>query len=201
MKDKGYKRKGKLFYKIEHSMAFCIEFEIPSQLLYVAFYVLPLYIPHENRNLTYGIRQQFNGVKIRRNAQGKQIADDVCWHEEFLDYADTYIFPWFDRIRNCGDLIAAMENQGKKKTDCSDIHMLKLQYFTFAFCGEYEKALQIAPKYRKLIQTTTWLTDTVKKMLYNELDTVCDLLEGDHEAIVAWFEQTIKNSITSCALH
>ena len=59
-----FKRKRKYFYKILENLVFCVEFEKPGELIYVHYYVVPLYIPHECRSFTYGNRVIVNSNHI-----------------------------------------------------------------------------------------------------------------------------------------
>ena len=61
-KEHGYQQKGNTFFKIENGLAFCILFERPTAIIYVHYYVLPLYIPTDNHYLTYGDRLESHSI-------------------------------------------------------------------------------------------------------------------------------------------
>ena len=201
LQSKGYVRKGKLLYKVSGDLAYCLEFEIPGQMVYALAYILPLYIPHENRSYTYGIRVTLNGVRAFRDAEStKLMVDNAHWWKEFLALANRRFFPWMDRITAPRKLVCAVSCKWRSPICCPEIQKLRLRFFTLAFCGKYKAALGLASRYRKVIRKTSWLISSVRENLERELDELSTLLQTEPEAVAPWFERTMENTAHACSV-
>mgnify|MGYP003297112286 CR=1 FL=1 len=94
MYSNGFIAVSKCFYRIEADIAFCVELCMPSELLYVNFYLIPLYMPCKNRYYTYGNRLNNLDIKalpiIKKNANNDQIEQ---WCISFYDVLEMVVFP------------------------------------------------------------------------------------------------------------
>ena len=94
----GFKRGGRLIYKITNELCFCFHIQIPSDLVHVHFFILPLYMPSERIHFTYGNRLCYaipSSPKLYKSASEEQIA---IWCDETYEILTQTVLPFFDKI-------------------------------------------------------------------------------------------------------
>lgn len=201
MKKYGFKQKGKLYFAIKNNIAFCLEFEKPSHSIYMAYYVIPLYIPHENRCFTYGARTNLESVFMRGHMYRDQRSpDQKDRSENLVSYIEINVIPFFERFGNILRLIQFAEsNKAEDYMLCNDISRLRLLFMSYAFIGKHNEALKIAMKYRKQLQNANWLTNAAKEQRVKEIEDICYLIKERPEEIPTWYDEVIANSLTACS--
>lgn len=202
MKKNGFKRKGKFYFKIKNDIAFCLEFEKPSQIIYIAYYFIPLYIPHENRCFTYGNRVYLESVlTCEYRDQKKNCSNKVNLYNSLLHYIEITIIPFFDKFSDLSSLIEFTKNDKSNNcTICTSVDSVKLLLFSYSFTGQYNLALDAAKKYRILVHNANWLTNTVKENMLKEVDYITYLIQEKTESLTAWHNQVIADSLKACSL-
>ena len=99
MNEQGYTLSQKCFYKIHNDIAYCLEFDMPGGLVYANFFVMPLYIPCQNRYYTYGNRvnslRRSKLLPLAKNASDDEVND---WCDLLLHYLKKCIFPFFQKL-------------------------------------------------------------------------------------------------------
>lgn len=166
-------RKG-CFYKIDRDIAFCVELENPSGLVYVNCYVIPLYIPTEYRYFTYGTRVNMilPIVKIESN-------DVDLWCNQLIQLLSNSIFPSFEKITSPGAFFEQVSTgQLLKPHNChiSKVHVQRLQLFTALYEQHYTDISSICDKNTSVLMEMTSITPGVKKMYLEEIQCVRNLL-------------------------
>ena len=127
-----FNKKGYLFYYIKDKTAYCVEFE-SLNLIYCRYYILPLYIPTENRYYTYGNRMEsFTKHKITPldpSADDEAYQKWICSVQKALQLK---IFPFFNKVSSADDLISVLAEEKLFKTFfcCSEYHYYKLLAYT-----------------------------------------------------------------------
>lgn len=202
MKKYGFKRKGKLYFTIKNDIAFCLEFEKPGHSIYLAYYVIPLYIPHETRCFTYGTRTNLDSVFMRGNMyQNQHSLDEKDRLQTLVSYIEINVIPFFERF---GNILRLTQFAEADKLDdyilCDDISRLRLLFLSYAFIGKQNEALAITMEYRIALQNANWLTDAVKEQRVKEIEDICYLLKEKPEEISAWYDEVIANSLNACSL-
>lgn len=93
MKANGFAFKKGVFYRIENDMAFCMNLEMPTGTVYSNCFVLPLYVPTEFCNMTYGTRLTV-GAAERDGGAGNAAGLAGEW----MSILSNDIFPCFQTI-------------------------------------------------------------------------------------------------------
>jgi len=202
MKKYGFKQKGKLYFVIKNDIAFCLELEKPGRSIYLAHYVIPLYIPHESRCFTYGMRTNLDSVFMHGNMHcNKHSLDMKDPLEKLVSYIEINVFPFFERFGNISRLTQFAEaNKLGDYILCDDISRLRLLFLSYAFIGKHNEALEITTEYRIALQNANWLIDKVIEQRIKEIDDVCYLLKEKPEEISVWYDEVIANSLNACSL-
>ena len=193
-----FKRKRKYFYKILENLVFCVEFEKPGELIYVHYYVVPLYIPHECRSFTYGNRVIVNSnhivFKPTREVDDGDIIECIS---RIQGYIQMTVLPLFDAVSTPRKLVDAVTNNVDNMFFCTDIDVLRLQLFTYAFLGEYKNFWEIGRKYRRLLQGCTFLSNPVIEKYSSEIEKLQFMVHAGTMTLSKWFDETIHNTLTS----
>ena len=107
MKNHDYQFSKKCFYRIQNDIAYCIQFDMPSSLIYETFFVMPLYIPCEYRYYTYGKRISALPL-LPRDASDKEIEK---WCKALCEELENRVFPSFLRAATSEQLVDAVEEK------------------------------------------------------------------------------------------
>lgn len=90
MRANGFAFKKSIFCRIENDMAFCMNLEMPTGMVYSNCFVLPLYVPTEFCYMTYGTRLTV-GAAERDGGAGN--AAELAG--EWMSILSNDIFPCF----------------------------------------------------------------------------------------------------------
>jgi hypothetical protein len=202
MNEQGYTFSKKCFYKIHNDIAFCLAFDIPGGLVYATFFVMPLYIPCQNRYYTYGNRVS----SLRRSKLlplSKSASDDElnAWCELLLHYVEKFIFPFFQKIDTPEKLVNVIENRkyisGHYFT-CPTVELWRLQLFSYLYIADFDNLYFLAEKYPFIIEGSTFLTETVRNFYLEENDAIAQLAQKGLQKARAFCTQTIEDTIRNC---
>lgn len=197
MKGYSFKRKGRFFYKLLEDLVFCVEFEKPGEIIYMNYYVVPLYMPHEFRCFTYGNRVVVSsdciGAKPEQEVNEGEITECVS---QIQGYMETIVLPLFEAVSTPRKLVEAVSKNVRNTFFCTDIDALRIHLFTYAYLGEYKKFMKIEKKYRCVLRDCDFLTDAVKEMYWKEIETIQAALQVGETSLSNWFDETIRNTLT-----
>lgn len=189
LKTKNYTQKGRLFYVIQNNIAYCIEFERPAQQVYLAYYVLPLYIPFETRCFTYGRRMPF-GISADN-------AEMLC--KELYKCFDKIVFPFFKKASSPEKLINLCKtNIGRNRFDCTKVDKMRLLYLTYAFLGGEDKTGNLKKRYCQAITEAKYYTDSVKEKLLDEVKMMDGVFDMDPKSVITCYDQVIHQTFRKC---
>ena len=194
LKSKGFRNKGRLFYLIQNDIAYCIELEQPTGLIYLAFYILPLYIPFENRCFTYGSR-----IAIGNSQTFEKFDNSKALLDAFSRLFDTTIFPFFQKTSSPRKLIELYENHiGDNIFVCAPVDKKRLYYHTYAFLRNAHKTSDLAKQYRFALNNATHYTAAAKDKYYREIESVYSLSKLEGCAIDSHYAQLIQQTLEKC---
>ncbi len=194
MKQYGFSLTQKCFYRIENDLAYCVEIEKPSALVYVTCYIIPLYIPTEHRYYTYGTRMTDKLLTVNANT-------DVVeqWCERLKKNLQNRVFPVFDKIQSpCSFEKVIEEELLFKKCDfhVSEVDTYRLRLFTSFYKADKSSIPRLCDEYAFTLLSATYLTVEAKEKLFNEIEeirnTVVDT-QKSNEIITYIIEETKKN--------
>lgn len=189
LKEYGFKKKGKLFYHLEKNLSFCIEFEFIGSNIYLAHYIIPLYIPHDCRAFTYG-----NRVPVRSVSDPQELSNQI------IRYLDSKVIPIFKKKFDCESLVEMVLRRFFKSDFFFTPHMFKMRlaFFTYAYCGNREKAFKFAQQYDASISAATWMIDSTKDLYRKEIADIIELLSNDAKETEKWFTEVIDKTKKTC---
>lgn len=174
MKLNGFNCRKRCFYKIDGDIALCVELEIPSGLAYVNCYVIPLYIPAENRYYTYGTR-----VNMILPIVGTDINDVNLWCNQLMQLLSDSIFPSFEKITSPSTFFEQV-NTGQllRPHNChiSKVHIQRLQLFTTLYEKKYTDIPMICDSNTSALMKMTSITPGVKNKYLEEIQCVRNLI-------------------------
>lgn len=180
-----FKRLKNCFYFVANNLAFCVEFEKPSGLFYLHYYIIPLYIPHKNRCFTYG-----NRIAV-------SCTDNTECVEQIKNCLQNSIFSMFETISTPYKLVDALLNYEENLFFCTDIDILRLQFFTYAFINDQKKCIFIEKKYRRILLDSEYLHDTIKQKYLDEINVIRLMANKGANELLKWFQETILNTLTT----
>ncbi len=202
MNEYGYTFSKKCFYKIQNDMAYCLQFDMPSGLVYATFFVMPLYIPSQNRYYTYGNRiSSLHHSKLL--PLSKSASDDELnvWRELLCYYLEKFVFPFFQEISTPSKLVKVIE---KKKYlagpffFCPPVQVSRLLLFSYLYTEDFEKLHLLTKKYPHIIQDSTFFTEAVRNFYLEENEVIAQLAQKDIQEARAFCSQTIEDTIRNC---
>lgn len=132
----GFERNGRLFYRIKNDLCFCIHIQMPSDLVHVHFFVMPLYIPSEHIYFTYGRRLCYavpTSPKLYKSASDEEIE---IWCNETYQILSKEVLPFFHEIDSPKKLSRFLNRPRiipHKFFFCENIHIRILKLYTYAY--------------------------------------------------------------------
>ena len=192
----GFKLCGKVYYKIIHNIAFCLEFEIPGGL-YVLCYPLPFYMPNNVRSYQYGVRLAASPYKelpfLDKTAGEDQI---VNWCQVLSEYLLQNIFPYFEDV---SEPIALAEffkkKKNRRKICCTDLGADRLLLFTYLFLEDKKNFEKVVNRYRNNLKNCSYLMPNIIKELEKEAERISCLMKESHEQIEIFFSSVVEENI------
>lgn len=183
-------------------MAFCLEFDIPSEWLYATFFVMPLYIPCQNRYYDYGNRLS-SLHRSKLSPLSKSAPDDELnvYCELLCYYLEKFVFPFFQKISTPSKLVKVIE---KKKYlagpffSCPPVQVSRLQLFSYLYTEDFKKISLLTKKYPHIIQDSTIFTEAVRNCYLKENEAIAQLAQKDVQEVRAFCAQTIEDTILNC---
>lgn len=187
MKNRGFSYSGRSrYYYVANDIAFCISLETPGGITYVTAYVMPLYIPCEFRYLTYGNRlNHIKDIKLPLLNKDSDEHTMDAWCKLFCYSIDQYIIPFFKTIETADKLLAFSEDYRFSPDSyiaCNKLDILRLSMFTCLFVGDFANTAFVIARYREALGSTSYLSDRVRQMYFDEIDMVASLMQENSSA-------------------
>ena len=182
MEAKGFVQCGKNYHYVSNNIAYCVAFDAPGGLLYVTAYIMPLYIPCENRYYTYGRRlSELRGCAIPSLTKDDNAALVDQWCENLCRCLEDVVIPQFHRIGTPDDLAYHADNNTTPSGwffPCPPVFVERLKTHTYLYLKDYSKTAVALRNYRELLENCTFLTVVVRNKYIEEINTVELLLDG-----------------------
>ena len=202
MNKQGYNFSKKCFYKIHNDIAYCIAFDMPSGLVYATFFVMPLYIPAQNRYYTYGNR--VSSLRRSRLLPLSKIASDdelAAWCEHLCNDLEKFVFPFFQEIDTPSKLVNAIVKK-KYVADrfflCPPVQVSRLLLFSYLYIEDFDNLYLLTEKFPICIQESTYLSETVRNSYLKENNTIMQLTQSDIQIARAFCAKTVEDTFRNC---
>ena len=198
MCEQGFSRHGTFFDRIQHNMAFCIEIEATPSAIHMNYYVMPLYLPCENRYVTYGNRTDC----LKSNPAHKPLSRDANtdeiarWCAEGVFLLREVILPFFNSIDTPRKLREFVKS--KKASSCffcPKVYIHRLMSFTDLFLQDSSAGAQSLRAYRHAIRKNDFLTEDVRDRLWQEAETLERLFSAPPKKTAIYFETVVAHSL------
>lgn len=201
MKENGYTFSKKCYYKIQNDMAFCIQFDMPSGLVYATFFVMPLYIPCQNRYYTYGNR--INALSSQLSVLTSSASDNEIakWCVSLCDQLEKIVFPFFQKVSTPLQLVNAIDRKWYSANplfSCPAIHVARLKLFSYLYTEEFESLLVTIKKYPQVLKESSFLAKSVCDLYCEELALVNRLIQASSQERCGFFRKTIEETLHKC---
>ena len=199
MKSKGFTRRGKLYYRIQDNIAYCICFESPSGKAYTWFFVMPLFIPSEYVYLSYGNRLE---NLCRFPSISKDSADEELelWVHYLMHVLEEKVFPYFERIGSASSLLEYIQQEYLYICEyvcTSPCNRGKLETYLSFYLGDREAFIKAAEKYRGAIDHSSFFPQLKNKWL-ERLDELERIIMNDPSQIESYCRGSISFTMQHC---
>lgn len=196
MKNKGFQRKGKCFFRTDNHLAFCIEFDYPGSLLYVTFYIIALYIPSDVRYYTYGNR--LNALPVIHADISEE--EKANWVQSFEEVINAFVLPYFQKVYSPSALADFCCNSRnlQEYMHCPSIQQTRLLLHTYAFLQNRESFSTAEKILRKEIQNCSFLSSAILEKYLAEIDTLKQLFCLSQDAFEAYQRNAIAETTRTC---
>lgn len=201
MKDRGFHSKSKFFYKISNDIAFCVELDYPGSLLYVTFYILPLYLPADRRYYTFGNRLDSHSLKplpvIHADVSEKQ---KVYWVQSFEEAIDEFVLPYFQKISNPAALadVCSTNNGVQSYMNCPPIQKTRLLLHTYAFLQDLEAFIKAEKTMDNEIRLCSFLSSDILAKYQAEIVMLKRMFTLSQEELITYKKNVTSETIESC---
>ena len=196
MKSRGFVLSGKNFYFISNDIAFCVTLEAPGGILYVTAYIMPLYIPCQNRYYTYGTR--LNAACSLPLLQKKDDAETITrWCDMLCKCIDSKIIPYYRKIENPNKLIEHIEHRGDHSLivpAVPPVFMERLKMYTYLYLGNYSRLNTAKICYHGLLSESVFLIDAVRQMYFDEISKIDMLVRESNQGISDFCIEIMNNT-------
>ena len=200
LKSKGFLRSGRNFYYIKNDIAFCIALDAPKELLYVTAYIMPLYIPCDNRYYTYGNRLntlKSSPLPILKMSSDAKITD--AWCETFFQYIEEIIIPFYNDINSPNKLIEYVEQKAHKSSysfgfSSPEVFIERLKMYTHMYLNNFAEAKIAIESYNNLLMASTFLTVAVRQKYLKEIAQIEDSIRDNEQEVLFLCKETIEKT-------
>ena len=174
MKSNGFSFKKGCFYRIESDMAFCVNVEMPTGMVYANCFVLPLYVPADQIYMTYGTRltpgaaSQSDGEDNSAELAGKLasiLAEDI--------------FPQFQTITSPSVFFDQVKHRKLFALYCcriSEVFVQRLRLATAFYERQYFEIPKICSEYAEILERAPYMTSGCKKIYLDEIQLFRDAM-------------------------
>ena len=155
-KEHGFSKKRGTYFKFSSNIAFCISFEKPSDLVYVSFCLLPLYIPTAFLYLTYGDRIGNRYPDRLPQLTGEANEESIItWCKLLQAILLDEIFHFFKEIDTPEKLLNYIEQDPRKAMKslfCGPYFFSELYMYTSLYLHKYDTFSEPASLCRQVLE-------------------------------------------------
>ena len=198
-----YHKNKKCFYNLKNSIAYCVSFECPSNLLYTNFYIIPLYIPTEVHYMTYGNRlESFSDYRIQPLNVSSSDDENSAWVTSVKKVLEQEVFPFFELIDSPNSLATYLINNNRhvieKHLFCTPYQYYKLCAFTnFALLNHDETNVYLNYSLSELAKCS-YYSRSVKERENRMLLDLNQINDLSMDVRKSFLSETITNTIKTC---
>lgn len=199
MKSKCFQLSGRNYFRITNDIAFCISLDAPGGILYVTAYIIPLYIPCDSKYYTYGNR--LNACKdagLPPLQRGVSMEELDSWCDSLIQCISDKILPFFDSINDPYRLVAYVEKKeylSARTFHCPEVFAERLRAYTFFYLCDFSQADIALKLYRRRLEDSVFLTESVRKKYLDEVILIESLLQCGKDEVLKFCYQTIESSL------
>ena len=199
MKTKGFLRKGNMFFYFANDIAFCIGFEMPSGLVYVTAYIMPLYIPSECINYAYSTRLNDTLWSPLSLLNKMNCNEDILkqWCADFYKCMDAYVLPLYKQMQNPKRMLPAVQ-RGLLFTPVqlcmTPLDCARLKMYTHLYWGNYAKFTSSANAYRRMLMRCKHYTAEYCQSHIAEIDKLETLTKENEQAVADYLAGIIEET-------
>ena len=194
MRQNGFKRRKKVFLKKGNDIIYNVEFDAPSGILYTTFYIMPLYIPAEDRYCCYGNRlNTYSLPLLKRDSSAVEISN---WLTSFTRVMEVTVFPFFEEINSPDTLVSWIENNPSTIREyffCSPFLLNRLLMYSYLYLCDIIKLRNIIPDCVSTLNQCSYLLDGVKNSYLSEINTVSKLVNSSDNMLQGYMAEIICN--------
>ena len=199
MKEQGFSRKGRNYFKIVDDIAYCVANGI-GDLVHTHYYILPLYIPTDYIYLQYGdeIEHQYRQVLRLYRRTTQENVDS--WYAGAKEVLENEIFPFFEQISSKKKLLNYI-SQGPSHMFISreGPWIERLRTYSYLCLLDREKATAALEEYKRELHITfSNSLDWYKAEKEAELLEISKLLQKTDEEITTYFQNVCKETMANC---
>ena len=198
MQSNGFCRTETTFYRISNNIVYCIGFDIPSELLYVTAYIMPLYMPSEYRYYTYGNRlNAIQSIQLPILNKNDNEATIDTWCHTLCESIESQVLPFFAEVDTPNKLMQYVNSHACVSTEplaCHNVYICRLKMYTYLYIGDYANAAKTIASYRQMLPNITFLSSTILRKYSEEIDEVESLIQKGAESVDEYCSGVISNS-------
>lgn len=181
MKEKGFVLSRRNYYYIANNIAFCIAFDMPSGQMYVTAYVMPLFIPCDERYYTYGNRlNAIHDVKLPILSKVSNEATIDEWCGLLCHCIGQNIVPFFKKIESVSTLLDFLDSFIYSPTSyvaCHELYICRLKMFTLLYTGDFINVEHSIARYREVLSSVSFLSNQVLRKYNEEIEVIESLIQ------------------------
>ena len=189
LKKLGFKRKGKrTFYLVKDDIIGIIALERPSDILYVQYAVMPLFLPCPGFiHYSYGSRMEYmyRELPIVHKDSSDELVNVFCYL--VISHIKNEILPFLYKHSTAASLNALVRgwlNRNRKYLFCTPEHRMSLRLYSGLCSKEYKDAIKIANKYISSVLGEKYIMEAVKEQNIAPVRKIIAALEeGDYDTV------------------
>ena len=195
MKEQGFSRKGRRYFKIIDDIAYCVGCGI-GDLVHTHYYIIPLYIPTDYIYLSYGeeIEHRYRYVLrvLRRTTQERVDA----WFNGMKEVLLQEVFPFFEQLSSKEKLLDFIAPRPSDMFSCQGgFRIEKLRVYSYLFLLDRENTAKSFLEFRHDIWKKGFCaTPQWRAMMNKELETLSMLMEKSDEEITSYFQTVCEET-------
>lgn len=202
LKNYGFISKGNSFYKIINELAFCIGFEQPTGVLYCEYYIMPLYMPAENRYITYGNRfDAFEYSMLSPLSAYAHNEEIEVWIANFKNAFETTILPFYSSISDINafyDFLNKDQRTVHSYFFCPQVDLILLKLYTASYIERYSDVLSLSLQIKNALNNTHYLSSRIIDKRLMEVERLLQVAHYSPDEKRVFFRDLISNTTKNC---
>ena len=185
--EKQFKKRGNTFYKCSKNAFFAISFYSSGLCVY---YVMPLFIPFQDKTLTYGGQL---GIALSSTNGNKPDDEKIrIWANRFFEEYYSIVEPFFKALD------AFIESDRRRfvysKRVCTDIEMSRFLVYLFLYRRDLIHVKDELVNYENLLLHGGFFSERVVTMRKAEVEEVYDVVSKGEDCVKNYVEQIVLNT-------